>query len=200
MSGGQNYGNQLVKYDITTDTFIDYSDSAIPVYTTGYGQYYTQRNDVIYMIDNLKLSAFNINTEVFQSHWNNINIPIVSHGACLASNDDYLFIVGGYGSAKSNKLQVLDISSQIWLNGISTMDKSREWLSCIVHPTNNELFAIGGSHNQTKTLDTIERLLIGSNINTATWQYNTYNLLFPAEGQRTLRKYWKIFIENKIEM
>ena len=68
------------------------------------------------------------------------------HSQCLTSSDNRLFISGGY--VDPNILpttQIFDISLQQWLKNIPSMQTARWKHGCIYDPTNNELWAVGGS-------------------------------------------------------
>eukprot|EP01084_Bolivina_argentea_P042486 78322_1 len=198
--GGDSHGYQLLEYNFLKKTLIDYGKLAlIPTESLGFGQYYSQIDDTLYIIsypNGDKLSVFNMSTKVFESVWNNVDIPLaVSSAGCLASSTiftekyiNYLFIVGGGGNGVYlNTLQTLDITAMIWYS--STMKDFRAYLSCIVHPQSNELYAIGG-YNGTNYLNTVEKIYYPG-IHTQQWEYIS-NLLFPVIHSRS------VIFKNKI--
>eukprot|EP01083_Nonionella_stella_P273243 926851_1 len=105
---------QLISYDIDSNLVTDYNATALSHNVYGYSEFYTQIDDILYMIDPLngdKLSTFNVNTAQFTYYYQNIDIP---HGVgtygCLASIDDVLFVLGGGTSEKH--VQVLNLTTR----------------------------------------------------------------------------------------
>eukprot|EP01084_Bolivina_argentea_P132931 234567_1 len=76
--GGNAYGYQMLEYKVFEKEFIDHGELAISDNTFGFGQYYTQINDTIYIIDpdGDKLSVFHMNTKIFEKSWNSVVIPL----------------------------------------------------------------------------------------------------------------------------
>eukprot|EP01084_Bolivina_argentea_P115361 205157_1 len=70
---------------------------------------------------------------------------------CVASNDEYIFYLGGLiqrtntNVFSSNKIQILDISTGIWLNHMPILPRKISRQSCII--VNDFLYSFGGSHN-----------------------------------------------------
>eukprot|EP01083_Nonionella_stella_P226279 803761_1 len=95
--GGNPAERSLISYDIDSNLFTDYTATALSDYVWGWGDFYTQIDDILYMIDPLgnKLSTFNVKIAQFTYHYQNIDIPHeVSESGCLASIDDALFVLG----------------------------------------------------------------------------------------------------------
>eukprot|EP01084_Bolivina_argentea_P149048 260459_1 len=180
--GGEQHRFQLTQYNIVHNTMTDYGN--ISVDTFGVGQFYTTVKNIIYMIDwnGDKFSTFNLKTKVFTNDWNGIRIPLqVWFDSCLASTEQFLFIVGGQNS---KELQIFNLSNNQWLPLSHVMLTIRTRLACIVHPLTNELYAIGGTDNQGTPVNTIEKVYI-ENIENNSWE-SVNNLLIPAEDPRAI--------------
>lgn len=100
--GGSNNGQRLLTFK---DSVVEQqSDLNINGWIFGYGQYYTQLNDTLWMIDVQGKSFITFNTKTRESDEPNIsifasNLNLAPMG-CLASTqsangDEYLFVVGG---------------------------------------------------------------------------------------------------------
>eukprot|EP01083_Nonionella_stella_P093297 261403_1 len=161
--GGYPYNGDpqsLISYDIVSNLFTDYTVTALSDDVWGWGDFYTQIDDILYMIDPSgdKLSTFNVNTAQFTYYYQNIDIPLgaLNYG-CLASIDDALFVLGGGTSSKH--VQVLNLTTRTWIVSpeVDYLNQSRTRSSCIVHPYNNALYAIGGIPDT----ETIEKLHVG---------------------------------------
>eukprot|EP01083_Nonionella_stella_P093296 261398_1 len=161
---GSHYGQlerQLMSYDIDSNLFTDYSATALSNDVSGWGDFYTQIDDILYMIDpwNDTLSTFNVNTAQFAYYYQNIEIPhtVSDNDGCLASIDDALFVLGGGTSYKY--VQVLNLTATTWIVSpeVDYLNHGRRSTSCIVHPYNNALYAIGGIPDT----ETIEKLHVG---------------------------------------
>eukprot|EP01083_Nonionella_stella_P129229 392052_1 len=181
--GGYPYNGDpqsLISYDIVSNLFTDYTVTALSDDVWGWGDFYTQIDDILYMIDPLgnKLSTFNVKTAQFTYHYQNIDIPHeVSESGCLASIDDALFVVGGaswIGGSPSKHVQVLNLTNSTWIVSpeVDYLNHGRRSTSCIVHPYNNALYAIGGD-NGTSITQTIEKLYVGdlAHISQYNWEF-----------------------------
>eukprot|EP01083_Nonionella_stella_P066426 174925_1 len=96
--GGVDTRQSLISYDIDSNLFSDYNATALSNDVWGSGDFYTQIDDILYMIDRDqgdKLSTLNVNTAQFTFYYQNIDIPYTVLGAgCLASIDNALFVLG----------------------------------------------------------------------------------------------------------
>eukprot|EP01084_Bolivina_argentea_P132932 234570_1 len=134
--GGNAYGYQMLEYKVSESEFIDHGENKLNDNTFGFGQYYSQINDTIYIIDpdGDKLSVFHMNTKIFEKSWNNVVIPLdVSSVGCLASSSQYLFVVGGRDiiGAYLNTVQMLDVTTLMWSQNLANMIHFRGYLSCM---------------------------------------------------------------------
>eukprot|EP01084_Bolivina_argentea_P118942 210969_1 len=194
--GGINYRNQLVEYDITSDAVIDYSQNFTSDDIYGTVQYYTQKGNLLYIIDNnwndnsYQFSVFNLKTKHFVNGWKDVTISTISYSkSCLASSNKYLFVVGGsrYDNYAIKDCQIFDLSSNTWKN-TNYMKVYRSSLGCIVHPSTNTLYAFGGydwTHNW-EVFDSIESLSIVSDPSTNSWIKSNEILLHPTAGARAV--------------
>eukprot|EP01083_Nonionella_stella_P290048 986940_1 len=163
--------HQLMSYDIDSAVFTNYSATALSHPVEGQGDYYTQIGDILYMIDPTgnKLSTFNVNTAQFAYYYQNIDIPhTVFDDGCLASIDDALFVLGGYENTSyknAKSVQILDLTTSTWIVSpeVGYLSEGRVWASCIVHPYNNALYAIGGCYSTDGygARQPIEKLYVG---------------------------------------
>eukprot|EP01083_Nonionella_stella_P209589 759607_1 len=185
----------LMSYDIDSNFFTNYS--ALSNGITGLGNFYTQIDDILYMISGIggsysypagstpvihnKLSTFNVNTAQFTYYYQNIDIPLTvdTYGesdGCLASIDDALFVLGGgHGNVyKYEYVQVLNLTSSTWIYSpdIAYLNEGRLFTSCVVHPYNNALYVIGG-YNRSLETATIEKLYVGdlAQISQYSWEF-----------------------------
>eukprot|EP01084_Bolivina_argentea_P149742 261569_1 len=200
--GGWHHRKQCVIYDIVNDSFIDYGYKYLRSEVTGTSQYYTYHDNIIYMIhpSGDRLSIFNMKTKLLDSHWNGLTIPIdttdIYQSACLASNNNFLFILGGdgnFGVMERDEFQILNITGNNfkWLSKTPSLNTHRAALSCIFHTVTNSLYAIGG---RTRTdakafqLDTIEIIDVANvdNIQNMRWNFNDDRLLYPAQNLKTV--------------
>ena len=156
---------QILRYDILEDNFTDYghvlSAGALCVFNTGfYSQYDATRlytvccegtlcqDTSIYVFDMTSLEQQKV-----------ITVPVWVHDdACLASSEvtGALYVIGARGSdlLGDKIVQIYDIDSSSWSNGSST-NYDYHWHDCIVEPTTQTLYVVGG-WNQTA----IERINI----------------------------------------
>eukprot|EP01083_Nonionella_stella_P099702 280336_1 len=216
--GSQGFPYQFVEYPIG-QTFIDHGET---YFTTGLydgTQYYYQNGNILYMIDRFDVSVdegttlctFNLETKEFTKYWNSITLQYTTVTNCVASTDSYLFIVGGcdpgctdgcgvytYGCQR-NIVQILTLvgSNRLtWMSNTPTMNRARTAFSCVIHPSTNTLYAIGGHRGKAAEgvydwggkdyYRTIEKLYIGGNIPSQSWQYTRGNLSLPAQETRAV--------------
>eukprot|EP01084_Bolivina_argentea_P029373 54522_1 len=194
--GGMHYhSNQLVSYDININNFttIDAGPWMNDVY--GYSQFYTQMNDVLYMLNpnGSRLDQFNLNNQQF-SRLNGPNIPInVGNVACLASFKNYLIVMGGESAQSLRAVQILNIYQYKWLSNIPSLQVARQVFSCIVH--NNIAYAIGGSFSETDKISSIEKLSLSDmdNIQQEQWTFID-SLKAKMDGTRAIIHENNIFV------
>eukprot|EP01083_Nonionella_stella_P172445 591851_1 len=183
----------LISYDIDSNNFTGYGYEALyhGVWgeggVWGDGDFYTQVGDVLYTLDpwENKLSTFNVNTAQFTYYYQNIDIP-ESYGAapsyynywgCLASMDDVLFVLGQFPNIQT--VRVLNLTTSIWIVSpeVAYLNQGRKSLSCIVHPYNNALYAIGGSNDTGAKTETIEKLYVGDLAHLSQYDWEFINSL-----------------------
>eukprot|EP01083_Nonionella_stella_P015908 44499_1 len=201
--GGSPSNTQLQQYDIVNNIMIDNGTGGIindP--TFGYGQYYTQSSNDLFIIDSSgdRFSVYHLDTNTFEKDWGGVIFnTAVSAYACLASHqidqNEMLFVLGAYDTTNHyrNTVQILNITSLSnpqWLSNPPTMRAARGKHACTVHAATNRLYAIGGVDYDTGTggniyLLTIEYMDI-SDMSFTGFQYNSYNLLSAAYGPRAI--------------
>eukprot|EP01084_Bolivina_argentea_P175128 303324_1 len=195
--GGYIHQFQLIEYDIGTNKMIDHGENKLPTKVYGEAQYYSVSNNIIFMIDHFgaNLFTFDLTTLSFINDGNNIhfNIPYnVSTEACIASTDEFLYIVGGRNSENIflNTLQIFTISTNEWSTTTPAMKSKRGALTCNIHPQNNMLYAIGGTVEIIESkggLDTVEAILINTaNIDNQEWEYLGGHLIHPVSFARSI--------------
>eukprot|EP01084_Bolivina_argentea_P291736 501423_1 len=170
--GGAVNPKQLMIFDVFDHQItVDQGINAISHNIDGRAQYYTQVNEILYMIRDNVIATYNMKTKVFNPTLISMTISQDSPGfACLASTEEYLFIVGGYNGAYISAVQALEISSTTWVPGISNMLFARDDAACIVHPVTDELFVISGIDGTIYPIG-IEKLFVGNNIQSQIWQF-----------------------------
>eukprot|EP01083_Nonionella_stella_P064885 169564_1 len=151
--GGTDTKKQVTEYDINTETFTGSEQKALSLDIWGGGQYWTQQENMIYIIyydktgtDNDYLVTYNMINRQFTNNWMTFAQPKVTFYGCLASSKQYLFTTGGLGETNVLKeIAILDLASEPeqWLNNPPNMIKRRFIHACVVH--NNYLWAFGGS-------------------------------------------------------
>eukprot|EP01084_Bolivina_argentea_P292548 502967_1 len=189
--GGYSNGYGLYEYQIKQNQFVNHgSQTYITADLYGLGQYWTQIDHKLYMINpkhNI-FALFDLKTKSFINNWNDVAIPsVVEDEACLASVPDYLFVLGGFvfkvGSI--NAVQILQISTLLWLSETPSLRTKRRAMSCIVHEYTSQLFVMGGEGTSGK-LATIEKLNIVDIPTLNQWEYNNNNLLSGCSGSRAV--------------
>eukprot|EP01083_Nonionella_stella_P162349 532907_1 len=166
-------GQQLVEYDIFRDEIIDHGVSALPRKVYGETQHHTQIDNTLYIIDfsGQSLVTYNMETNSFNSNYQSIPTTVGEY-ACLASRTIYLYVVGGYGSTDLDIVQVLDLTTNSWLNSVPSMQEPRTGPSCIVDES-FMLYAIGGYlyiDTMYLPISSIERIYT-NNIDQNNWAY-----------------------------
>eukprot|EP01084_Bolivina_argentea_P058091 106070_1 len=198
--GGSYTNYYLTEFDIDQQSFINHGtttgETNISWYIIGGGQYYTQINNTMYFIEytGWEIMTYTLDTKQFTRRWQYPFPTKVGGKACLASTSEYLFVVGGESANNVeltvNNLRILELSNKTWIasNLVPSMAQRRANLACIVHPTANRLYAIGGrAQSQGKpALQNIEYLdlqTIGTN---TPWTMNPNDLLKENAGGRAI--------------
>eukprot|EP01084_Bolivina_argentea_P052151 95818_1 len=182
--GGNNNKQQMIQYDIDGNEFIDHGTNILLFETHGYGQYYTQSGNVLYIISALQsfqdtlfyLSTFNLQTNVYELDWNDIQQFEIEYGACLTSTNNYIFMLGGqsnhditYNNDILYTVQMLNLLTDAWISNVPSMKMRRAYHSCIVHPSTEMMYAIGGydGSNAKSVIEKIDTV----NIKNKDWEY-----------------------------
>eukprot|EP01084_Bolivina_argentea_P010849 20250_1 len=161
--------------------------SGIELYQKGYGQYYTQHDNILYMIFNTNLYFCDLTNKCDTLQTQNIGTGhnVMTTG-CVTSNEDFIFVLGGGNGVSFNyaHLSILNLrTNNTWLSG-PTMIYKRSLLSCVAHPTTGKLYAIGGKNDTTTTTATIEAITIADIFN-ENWSIVS-SLLYPSTSARAV--------------
>eukprot|EP01084_Bolivina_argentea_P060504 110538_1 len=144
---GGLYTKQLISFH--NNTFTDFGSSNLSNYVYGNGQFYSQLQNILWMIDpyyNQTFCAFDVETHIFTPRWNQ-NLGVL------------------------DKLQIYNISSGEWLT--KSIPEPKQDSSCIVHIKHERLYIIGGKRNGIY-FRAIEALFIGNdlqNIDNEQWEF-----------------------------
>ena len=181
--GGFQWRTQLIRYEIDQAIFIDDGTKGINVSTYGYGQFYTQMDEIMYAISPIgdRINVYNLRTSNFSSDNSYPSIPInVQQRGCLASDSvtKTLFITGGSLSA-INALQILDLESYSFIVSDQNMSDNRRDHACIVDEIDGYLYAIGGSDSRGGGVNSIERIS-SDYVTNASWEF--FNGILSAKG------------------
>eukprot|EP01083_Nonionella_stella_P004683 13591_1 len=160
--GGSAFPQQFITFK--DHQFIDNGETYLSHNTSSYGQHYTQTNHKLWMIDEGGVYLFAVEIHApYTVHNHSIFIPTVVGNAlgCLASNQHYLFLVGGKSSGGMlNTIQIYNITDDQWLQSTPTLNQARRSASCLV--VGSSLYAIGGYFREDDEnryiLDSIEKL------------------------------------------
>eukprot|EP01083_Nonionella_stella_P137109 417243_1 len=159
---------QLLQFNINHNVLNDSGTLSIQMLES-----YTQMDNLVYFIssDWSTISTYDLQSKALSSNWR--AIPTYAAAPCMASTDEYLFIIGGSDASGSalNMLQIYDLSPMGgWKTNNLVMNQSRnDRFACVIHPTTNFLYAIGGNN-----LKTIEKLSVGvTNIENEIEGWNT---------------------------
>eukprot|EP01083_Nonionella_stella_P140350 430259_1 len=160
--GGRAFPQQFITFK--DHQFIDNGETYLSHNTSSYGQHYTQTNHKLWMIDEGGVYLFAVEIHApYTVHNHSIFIPTVVGNAlgCLASNQHYLFLVGGKSSGGMlNTIQIYNITDDQWLQSTPTLNQARRSASCLV--VGSSLYAIGGYFREDDEnryiLDSIEKL------------------------------------------
>eukprot|EP01084_Bolivina_argentea_P174604 302435_1 len=153
--GGKDYSSQVVEFNVVDNKITDNGLNVLPTRTYGYGQFYTEINELIFTIDStgsvLSTYTYTMNTKTFEY------------------TENYLFIFGG--------------SNGDWYSNFAdfqTMEYAHQHLSCNIHPISKELYAIGRYQDNYKPdyfVTKIEKIYINGNISNEIWKELKGNLL-----------------------
>eukprot|EP01083_Nonionella_stella_P065519 171755_1 len=159
--------------------------------TYGQAQYYTTLEDTIWTITaGTGLNKFNLKT--WKGEHTPISIPQSTDAggtACLASHTHYLFVIGGYVDSTIkwiNTVQIYDIETDKWLNGVPSLNKTRGNLACVT--VDDTLYAIAGNGHD-GYLKSIEILDISGDlksIQSQEWQMLNAQLRTALAGIRAV--------------
>eukprot|EP01084_Bolivina_argentea_P268075 455232_1 len=172
--------------------FNDVGSSVLANDTLGTGQYYTQINDTVYMISPSgdQFNIYNLQNKQFINNWNDIVINTnVANKACIASNSNYIFVVGGgENGGVLNDFQALDLLANAWVQNTSPLNKGRYAHSCVVHEEVGYLYAIGGyGTGGQRTGYTVEKTNVSvTNISNSNWTQLPLELLEGTAGTRSI--------------
>eukprot|EP01083_Nonionella_stella_P070300 187993_1 len=192
LGGLASRAQQIIEVNTLTNT-VTYDTNA-PLAAApcqGDSQFYTQIGENAYYAGSTKISRYDLSTGTLYANeiGPNIDINNTRDDLCLASSADTLYIIGGSYQSSSNALKtvhVYDISTTSWNRGPS-MIKGRGSLTCIVHPTTNMLYAIGGSnvYNNFAYEPVIEKISIVDILNNA-WAATAHNLINAMMDARSV--------------
>eukprot|EP01084_Bolivina_argentea_P319770 554660_1 len=198
---GKSNKQQLVSFNYHHFNFTDYglyylNSSGLITASAGVGQYYTQINNILWMIDahGTSFNIFDIATNIFKHNYSSIVFPQNVHSSsCLASIDNnYLVVNGGQNEVGYylNTVQILNISSFEWITNVPNLNIARGYHSCIVHHKSEKMYVMGGYDyfaNGDTYQDSIEVLDVSdmSNIQHKSWM-NIGNLLTRMLGHRSV--------------
>ena len=105
------------------------------------GQYYSQSNLIVYMLmyDEINrrnfFNIYDLKQYTMTDNWNDMFLPLpTEYGACLATDDEYIYIIGGKdpntGTIR-NELQIYSRNTQIWASNPPSMSNTRYTPACI---------------------------------------------------------------------
>eukprot|EP01084_Bolivina_argentea_P055081 101000_1 len=148
--GGNTDREQFISFNQTTKIFTDHGQYYLSVPIRGAGQFYSQINSQLYVIESsgTHFGVFDLLTDLYTTQ--SPVIPIyVSWRSCIAAHSTLLAVVGGVSKSNYclNTLFMLNISQtqsyNYWVSG-PNMTIGRAFHACIVHPKQNKLYAIAG--------------------------------------------------------
>ena len=141
---------------------IDYGADILSHHIWCTGQTYVQKEDIVYVIDNLssKLSIFNISAGYLHpANTAPLSHPSYQYGyygtGCLASIGDWIIYTD------LNRTYIFTITNQSWMfSGNPIMSYPRTGHACTIEPHAGYLYVIGGHSPRGQYLDSIEKLYI----------------------------------------
>eukprot|EP01083_Nonionella_stella_P226072 803225_1 len=189
--GGVINGNQMTQYNTAQNEMITLPSLSVSV--IGDSQFYSTLNDILYMIHRSgdSFSSYDLKTNTFIANWNNMTPPVTTHGpACVQTMTGYLFVVGGGdGSGPySSALQIYSFGNNSWFINTPSMNIKRGRLTCIIHPSNNKLYALSGSSDSTWYEASIEAINVSQMdaIQSESWVTLSSQLLIGVYSPRSV--------------
>eukprot|EP01083_Nonionella_stella_P304087 1055152_1 len=186
--GGYENPQDMIEYDIIESVF-NTIVGVLPFDTTGYSQFYTQMDNMIYIIDTSgeRINVFDVSTKAYTTqHWN-ITHDVDTNG-CIASAAAQLYIIGGYTTnGPMNNVQIFTITNNTWRDG-PYLQSARYWVSCVASTISNKMYVVGGTDGQGNYQDylkTIEFISI-TQIDQNQWQYTNSDLTEPLVSTRAV--------------
>ena len=176
ISNGFSNGKQLVKYDISNDSFMDYGADYLSASQFGYGIDFTQLDDklyslrgfsvqanmpiIVYDLQTLSMSNFNLSFEELDVH-----LPItVNQYACMTSSNapsPRLYITGGENFGYLSDFQILTLDDLQWVTYLPSMLNTHTSHGSAV--VNDRLWVIGGRYESSV------EAIITTNVTTESW-------------------------------
>eukprot|EP01084_Bolivina_argentea_P297116 511802_1 len=203
--GGTNERNALVEYNIISDQMIDYGNNSLPTRIFGYNTFYTQQNELLFMIDPFDnvLNVMDLSSKMFISNWHSVNMtpPIESGFRCLASTQEFIFMMGGYNTEYKiiNDLQILSLSTYAWIPNAPSMFWKRYNHACVFHPESEKLYVMGGygkpvncSGYCSGDITSVEEIKVENILNNK-WEKTT-DLLFARHSARATTYGYNILV------
>ena len=182
----------IIRYNIKADSFEGTATSGSSIITKdafGMAQFYTTVDNTVYMLSDKQvgdyyISSFDLETQTFDPTWQ----KVVPHGdyesACIASDSNFLFVIGGDTGTPDKSVEVMEISTKIWTSVGDTMEY-RLASACIAH--NNTVWVIGGLGPGLTELSSIEKMDISStDLSNWKWEISKYPLKVPAAAVRAV--------------
>eukprot|EP01083_Nonionella_stella_P016519 46118_1 len=192
---GRDYrSRQLIEYNTASHRMIDHGDTYFDQILYGYGQFYTQQRNHLYILSGSggrSISMIDVSLNTLRAYWNIFTAP-KSAGvyACLESNDEYIFVIGGYeANLVLDHFQILHLPSAQWLSNPPSLNVARRGASCALHGASGSLYAMGGRRvlvdGETKeALKSVEKISI-VDVESNVWKITT-DLLHAADEARTV--------------
>ena len=190
MSGGGNYGGQLIRYNTKTQTVDEEHTYYFSNYIWAHGQAYVQIGNDLYCnhgatMSNQFIGVFNLATRAYST----FQYPdcVFSSGcagypSCFTHTDTHLIVLGTHGSGLlyTNSAMSFDLTGGIWDNIIPNMNHARNSHSCL--SVNDVLYAFAG-YDGSNRLRSLEK--IDTSQNAATWVTLQQSLTEGSGGSGT---------------
>eukprot|EP01083_Nonionella_stella_P126775 383924_1 len=183
--GGALNPQQFSKFLVNSETFVDYNATYSPIDIDGSGTYYTQVDDILWIIaaSGDTFVTLNLATDAIEQTSITFESTVKYGGACLTSYEEYLFVVGG--DRWLHSIQIYNISSGYWLKNLPLLKVGRHGPSCAV--VNNILYTIGGISSTSDLLDTAETFFFNARPGTHLSGYIMKKTLpTPLRGARAI--------------
>eukprot|EP01083_Nonionella_stella_P172780 593999_1 len=202
--GGFAHPQQTTEYNVITETFININETALSQNIYGGGQYWTQQDDIMYIIffdkdgtNEDSLTIYNMTNRQITDNWMSFPKQVTFYG-CLASIEGYLYVTGGIkGVVVNNDLQILDLFTFKWLSDTPNMRHPRYYHACVVH--NHYLWVFGGiktkayDDSNPDTMSSNERISI-ANIEQSVWDDKIQSLTINLAALRAIGSQDIIFV------